>query len=141
MKFLKVLLTIIIIVGGLGYGVYHFGTNFISDKVADSVATELEEDDNVNEMKQVVNSNPEMKEFISEGAHISEKNLPFTTKEEAIKTVVETIGISELQKIQSKYQNGMSPNEVQELINELEGKLTEEEILALKAIAYKELNK
>ena len=35
----------------------------------------------------------------------------------------------------------MSNNEIQMLLKEIEGKLTDEEIVALKVIAFKELNK
>ena len=43
--------------------------------------------------------------------------------------------------MQSKYQNGISANEINDILSSLEGKFTEEEILALKVIAYEELNK
>lgn len=141
MKFLKFLLMMLIIVGGLGYGVYFFGNEFVSDKITDSIAADIEDDENLTEIKAVVNDIPEIKQFIEEGAAIDESNLPFSTKEEAIKTVVQKIGFKELQQIQTKIESGISESEIQELLKEIEGKLTEEEILALKAVAYKELIK
>src|SRR5690625_1109299 len=88
MRFLKSLVAILIIVGGVGFGIYHFGTNFISNKIADSVTDEMENSENVNEIKQMVNSNPDIQQYIAEGANVNESDLPFTTKEEAVKTIV-----------------------------------------------------
>ncbi len=141
MKFFKYLLITILIIGGLGYSIYYFGSNIISDKVAENISADLNNSDNLNEVKQVVDDLPTIKEFIQDGANIDMESLPFTTKEQAAKIVVEKIGLVELQKIQSKFQNGISEDEVAQLLKDLEGKLTEEEILALKAIAFNELNK
>jgi len=131
----------IIIVAGIGYGVYYFGTATASEKVMEAVTTELENSGQLEEVKQVVNSDPQLKQFMEEGANADESTLPFTTKEQATRILIQKVGISELQSIQSKAQQGMSNDDVQALVKELEGKLTEEEILALKVIAYKELNK
>ena len=46
-----------------------------------------------------------------------------------------------MQDIQARYQNGMSESELMEALSVFEGKLTSDEILALKVLAYKELNK
>lgn len=141
MKFLKFLFVTIIIVGGIGYGVYYFGTNIASEKVVDAVTTELENSGQLEDVKQIINNDPQFSEFMEEGANADESKLPFTTKEEATRVLIQKVGINELQSIQSKAKQGMSNDEVQGLIKELEGKLTDEEILALKVIAYKELNK
>lgn len=140
MKFIKFVFIMTLLVGGLGYGAYYFGTDFASNKIAATVSAEIENRDG-NELKQVVNSYPEVKQFIDEGANVDEDKLPFTTMEDATKTIVKKVGLIELQKMHAKYENGLSESEVQQLVKELETKLTEEEILALKAIAYKELNK
>jgi len=141
LKALKFLFVTIIIVAGIGYGVYYFGTATASEKVMEAVTTELENSGQLEEVKQVVNSDPQLKQFMEEGANADESTLPFTTKEQATRILIQKVGISELQSIQSKAQQGMSNDDVQALVKELEGKLTEEEILALKVIAYKELNK
>lgn len=140
MKFLKFLFVAFIFIGAVGYGVYHYGTNFVSEKIADTVNAEFENDENLEEIKLVVNSNPEIKDYIEEGASVDENELPFTTMEEASKTIVKKVGLLELQKIHATYQDGISPHEMQVLVKEMEDKLTEEEILAIKAIAYKHLN-
>ena len=138
MKLLKILILLLLIIGGVGYGIYHFGTNIASDKVMNVVTTELENSGQLNEIKQMVAEDPELMRIIEEGANVDNYNLPFTTKEQATRVLINKIGFSELQSIHSKAQSGMSNEEIQELLVNLEGKLTEEEILALKVIAYKE---
>jgi len=141
MKALKFLFVTIIIVAGIGYGVYYYGTAIASEKVMEAVTTELESSGQLEDVKQAVNSDSQLKQFIEEGANADESTLPFTTKEQATRVLIQKVGISELQSIQSKAKQGMSNDDVQALVKELEGKLTDEEILALKVIAYKELNK
>ena len=139
MKFIKFLITTVIIIGGIGYGLYYFGTNFASEKVMDVLSEELENSGQLNEIKEMVNNDPELKRMIEDGANVDQSNLPFQTKEQAMRTIVKKVGLSELQTIQSNFENGMSNEEQMALLKELEGKLTEDEILALKVIAYKEL--
>jgi len=141
MKLLKILLLIVLIIGGAGYGIYYVGTNIASDKVMNVVTAELENSGQLNEIKQMVANDPELMRFIEEGANVESSNLPFTTKEQATRVLIKKIGFSELQAIQSNAQKGMSNEEIQELLKDIEGKLTEEEILALKVIVYKEFLK
>lgn len=70
---------------------------------------------------------------------VAESKLPFTTKEEATKVVIAKVGITDLKEIQSGVQKGTVSKE--EAIQAIKSKLTEEELQALKVIAYKELNK
>jgi hypothetical protein len=141
MKLLKILILLLLIIGGAGYGVYYVGTNIVADKVMNHVTSELENNGQINEIKQMVAENPELMRFIEEGANVEESNLPFTTKEQATRVLIKKIGFSELQAIQSNAQKGMSNEEIQVLLKNLEGKLTKEEVLALKVIAYKEFLK
>lgn len=141
MKLLKILLLIVLIIGGAGYGIYYVGTNIASDKIMNVVTAELENSGQINEIKKMVVDDPELMRFIEEGANVEESNLPFTTKEQATRVLIKKIGFSELQVIQSNAQNGMTNDEIQELLKDIEGKLTDEEILALKVIAYKEFLK
>lgn len=141
MKLLKILILIVLIICAAGYGAYYVGTNIVADKVMNDVTSELENSGQLNEIKQMVAEDPELMRIIEEGANIEKSNLPFTTKEQATRVLIKKIGFSELQVIQSNAQRGMSNEEVQELLIDLEGKLTEEEILALKVIAYKEFLK
>ena len=141
MKFMKILFFLVLLVAIAGVGVYHFGTKAASDKVMDYVSTELESSGEMDKVKETIQNDPQLQAFIQEGnQNIDESKLPFTTKEEAVKTVVKKVGITELQSIQSKVKDGVTAEEKQEILNKVEGKLTEEEILALKVLAYKELN-
>ncbi|SER23450.1 hypothetical protein SAMN04487944_1022 [Gracilibacillus ureilyticus] len=137
MRFFKYLIIIIIILAGLGYGIYHFGTKIASEKLMEIVSTELVNSGEMEMIKQTIESDPELKEFIADAESADESTLPFTTKEEATRAIVSKIGINELQDIQSKVQQGHMTKE--ELIMEAERHFTEEEIAALKVIAYKEI--
>lgn len=125
----------------LGVGVYFIGTHFLSAKVADVVTEELEKSGQLDEARRFVDQTPELKQMLESSANVDTSTLPFTTKGEAVQTVVKKVGIRELQSIQSRYENGMSPAEQVQLIHELEGKLTEDEATALKYIIYNELYK
>ena len=141
MKFLKVLFVLLLILGGAAYGIYYFGTNKISENVVDSVYDEMENTGQLEEIKQIVNNDPQIQQFIAEGNDVETSNLPYKTKEQATRAIIQKVGIGELQNMQSKYQNGISANEINDILSSFEGKFTEEEILALKVIAYEELNK
>lgn len=125
----------------LGVGVYFIGKHFLSAKVADVVTEELENSGQLDEARRFVDQTPELKQMLESSANVDANTLPFTTKEEAVQTVVKKVGIRELQSIQSRYENGMSPAEQVQLIRELEGKLTADEATALKYIIYNELYK
>ena len=137
MKVLKILLVVFLILAGLGYGLYYFGTNVASDKIMEVVSAELESSGELDAIKELVANDSELQQFIEEGAMIDSSNLPFQSKEEAIRAVVKKLGVSELQNIASEVQAGTMSTE--ELMSIAESNLTEKEIQALKVIAYKEL--
>jgi hypothetical protein len=137
MKIIKGLLITVIVLAILGYGVYHFGTKLASDKLMEVLSTELENSGELEKIKQTIESDPELMAFLEDAESVDEQSLPFTTKEEATRMLVKKVGITGLQNIQSKVQEGQISKE--ELLQEIEGKLSKEEITALKVIAYKEL--
>ncbi len=139
MRFIKFLLIFLIFLGVIGYGVYHYGTKFASDKIVETISTELENSGEIEEIKQTIESDPELKSFMEEAKSADSSKLPFTTKEEATKVLIQKVGISELNTIREKVQNGSMTKD--EVLQEVQGKLTEEEITALKVIVYKELYK
>lgn len=141
MKFIKFLFFLIILFGALAYGGYHFGTNYVSDKITDTVTSEINDENKRNKVRAVIEKHPEIKAYIEEGKHVDESELPFTNTEEAINTIVKNIGFDEIKKMYDIYQEGVSPEDIPVLIRDIESKLSEEEILALKAVAYKELYK
>ncbi|RLL43957.1 hypothetical protein D8M04_13770 [Oceanobacillus piezotolerans] len=132
------ILIVIMALAVLGYGIYYTGTQAASDKLMEALSTELIESGEMENIKQTIESDPELKVFLDDDSKsVDESKLPFTTKEEATRAVVNKIGIPKLQDMQSKVQQGQMTKE--DLIQEAERNFTEEEIAALKVIAYKEL--
>ena len=123
--------------GGLGYGAYYFGANLASEKLMDTVSTELEHSGQIEQVKKYVENDPELKQFLEEAKTVKQDQLPFTTKEEATRILIKRVGVSELMDIQTQVQEGTITKD--ELLQKAQENLTEEEILALKVIAYKEL--
>ena len=132
-KLIKILAVIVVLLVAIGYGVYYFGSDIASDKIVE----ELENSGQLDKAKQYVENNPELKQFLSEAENVDPEQLPFTTKEEATRVVIEKVGISELTTIQAKAQEGSLTKE--EVLQTLQENLTDEEILALKAVVYNEL--
>lgn len=141
MKRLKILFIACLLLGGIGFGVYYFGTNIASDKVLAVITDQLESSGQIEELKKQIEKDPELTKFVEEGANVDESHLPFTTKEQATRALVSKFSVSEISDIQAKVEGGLTPEVQQELLRKVESKLTEEEILALKVIAYKELNR
>lgn len=134
---MKKFIVVILILGLAGYGLYYFGTNVASEKVVDSVSTKLENSGQMDEVKSFIENDPELVEMMKEAESADESQLPFTTKGEATRVLVKKVGVSKLQNMQAKVQNGTaSKEEVMQVLNE---NLTEEEMLALQVIAYKEI--
>ena len=138
-KFVQFLFVFILLLGGLGYGAYYVGTNLASEKWMDTVSNELEHSGQIEQVKQYVENDPELKHLLEEAETVKQDQLPFTTKEEATRVLIKRVGVSELIDIQTQVQEGTITKD--ELLQKAQEKLTEEEILALKVIAYKELYK
>lgn len=139
MKVIKFLIVTLILVGAAGYGVYHFGTKVASDKLSKTMTTELENSGELKEVKNIIESDPELKAYIEGAKTVDSSKMPFTTMEEATKVLIKKIGITELNNIRVQLQEGTISKK--ELLKEIQGKLTNDEIKALKVIAYKELYK
>lgn len=139
MKFVKILIAILILVGIAGYGAYHFGTKIASNKLVDTVYTGLEDSGEIDKVKKAIENDSQLKSFIEDAKTAESSKLPFTTKEDATKVLIKKVGLSELNDMRVKLQNGSISKE--KAFKEIQGKLTKEEIEALKVIAYKELYK
>lgn len=137
MKLVKILLVFVIVLGGIGFGVYYFGTNLASEKLMDTIASELENNGEMEQIKTAIENDPALVAMVENVKNADTSNLPFTTKEQATRVLVKKVGITELNEIRTKVQSGNISEE--ELLAEVETKLTEEEILALKVLAYKEI--
>jgi ribosomal protein S28E/S33 len=122
---------------GLGYAAFYFGTNIASEKIMNDVSTELQNSGEIEQLKSTIENDPELRAFIEEAETADTSKLPFTTKEEATRVLIKKVGISELNDIRVQVQEGNASKE--EIMENIQGKLSEEEVLALKVLAYKEL--
>ncbi|WP_404347941.1 hypothetical protein LG311_19185 [Sutcliffiella horikoshii] len=139
MKFFKGLFVTAIILGVLGYAGYYFVNKFIEDQAVEYVEKDLVENNDVAMAREYVDRSPALKNYIAEGAEANLDELPVQTREEATRMVMQKLSFQEMQQIQSQAANGMTEQEVLELMETFEEKLTDEELLALKAIVYREL--
>jgi hypothetical protein len=132
MNLLKGLLITVMILGAIGAVGYYFINKYIEDRAVEYVEQDLD-DSNIANAREYVDNSPSLKAYISEGADANLEELPFQT------AVMKKLSLQELQSIQSKAADGMTEAEAMELADTFEEKLTDEELLALKAIIYKEL--
>ena len=137
-KFLTIITIILVLLGAAGYAMWHFGTNIASEKIIEKVESTLD-DENLAEVKSYIENDPKVQEIVSEAATTNPDTLPFQTKEEAIRVLIKKVGVNRLFEIQEQAQNGSISED--EILSEMEGKLSEDEISALKYVLYKELNK
>ncbi len=130
----KWIIATLLIVGVVGYFGYQFAISKASDMMIDQVANQVMSDED--ELEKLIND-PDIQKLINSVDVDTEKELPFETKEDALKVVLSEFSMSEVTDVASKAQSGeLNAIEVQEMLEE---RLTEEEIEALKIIAIKEL--
>ena len=137
-KFLTITAIILVLLGAAGYAVWHFGTNIASEKIIEKVKSTLD-DEYIEEVKTYIENDSKVQEIVSEAESINPDTLPFQTKEEATRVLIKKVGVNRLLDIQEQAQNGSISKD--EVLSEIEGKLSEDEISALKYVLYKELNK
>lgn len=157
MKFVKWIVVPVVLLFVLGFGIYQFGLSFAIDKVA----KELESSGKMDEVREMVKNDPELEKWIKEiettpefrqmlanqkgqsaagenhANQLEMQKLPFDTKEEAIEEVIDRIGMPKLYEMYDQVQSGTVSKE--EIISEVSKKFSEEEMTALKLIAYQEL--
>ncbi|MFJ7406032.1 MULTISPECIES: hypothetical protein [unclassified Lysinibacillus] len=97
------------------------------------------DDEKREEVKSYIKNDSTVQEIASEAATTNPDTLPFQTKEEATRVLIKKVGVNRLLDIQEQVQNGSISKD--EVLSEIEGKLSEDEISALKYVLYKELNK
>ncbi|MER1999840.1 MAG: hypothetical protein ABS882_08695 [Lysinibacillus sp.] len=134
---MKKLLIFLVLLGAAGYGVWHFGTNIASEKIIEKVETL--DTENLEEVKSYIENDPKLQDIANEAAATNPDTLPFQTKEEATRVLIRKVGVNRLLDIQEQAQNGSISKD--EILSEIEGTLSEDEISALKYVLYKELYK
>ena len=137
-KFLALATTVLFLLGAASYAVWHFGTNIASEKIIEEVESSLD-DESLAEVKSYIESDSDLQEIVSEVATTNPETLPFQTKEEATRLLIKKVGVTRLLDIKEQAQNGSINKD--EILSEIEGTLSEDEISALKYVLYKELNK
>lgn len=137
-KFLTITAIILVLLGAGGYAAWHFGTNIASEKIIEKVESTLD-DENLKEINTYIKNDSKLQEIVSETATTNPDTLPFQTKEEATRVLIKKVGVNRLLDIQAQAQNGAINKDA--ILAEIEGKLSEDEISALKYVIYKELNK
>ena len=123
----------------LSVGIYFIGKNFLLEKVADTAIEKLENNGQLDQVRNYLDQTPEIKGMLENSANVDPNTLPFTTKDQAIETVVKKVGVTKLLGLQSRFEKGMTESEQLEVLGELEGKLTADEMEALKYVIYQEL--
>ena len=137
-KVLTVTSIIFVLLGFAGYATWHFGTNIASGKIMENVVSNLD-DETLQEVKSYIENDSKVQEIVSEAATTNPDTLPFQTKEEATRLLIKKVGVTRLLDIKEQAQNGSINKD--EILSEIEGTLSEDEISALKYVLYKELNK
>lgn len=141
MKVIKFFIGTVVVLALLAFGVYHFGTKYIADEVMGQVAAELDASGELENIKKEVENDPDLRAFVEEGKNVDSSKLPFQTKEEATRVLLKKFDLSEINDLQIQARQGMTAAEQQALFDKIQSRLTDEEMLALKALAYKELFK
>ncbi|WP_053217495.1 hypothetical protein [Virgibacillus senegalensis] len=140
MRFLRNVTIVAVILAGVGYGLYHLAAGIIADNVIDQVEQELYADVNTGKIKKSIDSNPALEEFLADAPQIDQSQLPFTTKEGAVKNLVKKFSVGEIQEIRETVNKGMTQEEQTALLEKIEGKLSQQEMDAMKVVIYNELN-
>ena len=115
---------------------------FIKEVETNPEAREFLENKKTNHETNSIDNNSDTNMNEKSGETASAKNkanteLPIQTKEEAVTVVIDRVGLTELNSIVKRFKEGTTSK--QELIQEVSTHFTEEELMALKIIAYKEL--
>ncbi|MBS2970259.1 hypothetical protein J9317_16045 [Metabacillus sp. KIGAM252] len=139
-KWLKRLSAAIAVIALLAGAAYYFLPKMASDQITGYLDAEVEKNGGFERIRKAANANPEVKKFLEEGANADPDSLPFTSKEDATRVVMTKVGPGNLQKIQSMAKDGLDAGEQQEVLRMAEDNLSEDEILALKYVANKQIN-
>jgi hypothetical protein len=116
---------------------YLFVMDYASEKAMSEISRELSSnDEEINKLLE----DPEIRKYIETGGTNS-KNLPFTTRKEAVKLISEKYTVTELARTREQVSGGLSEEEKVAFYEKLLEKFTEKELLALKVVALKEINK
>lgn len=141
MRFFKFLFSTVIILVLIAFSVYYFAPKIVADQVVSKLSAELENNAQLAEVKEELKHNPEVQKYLQEAAQANEETLPFHTPEQAVRSLATKLNVQEMNELQKKARTGFTAEDQRVWLEKMENRLTEEELLALKVIAYKELMK
>ncbi|MDG5786294.1 hypothetical protein QA612_02245 [Evansella sp. AB-P1] len=147
---MKKLLIILLIVGALGYAGYRFALSYASDEVMNQLSQELLTEDVVSELMADPSIRDVLEQFQGKNNETNTRDnttaveqynqLPFTTKEEATKTIVSKFSVGEIRDFTTKAARGLTIEEQVEYEKLIMNRLSEEEIEAIMLIGLSELS-
>lgn len=140
MKWIKRLIAILVVFALILGAAFYFGTNWIADQAMDKVTTQLESSGQLESVKEEIKNNPDVQSYLQDAKKADRSQLPIQTKEQATRTVLKKFSVGELQTMQKKAQSGTAA-EKQQVMQQVESRLTEEELLSLKVLVLDELSK
>ncbi|MBD7962776.1 hypothetical protein [Fictibacillus norfolkensis] len=120
-----------------GVIVYVFTLDYASEKAMIEITKELKS--NEDEITKLL-EDPEIRKYIETGQPPKQK-LPFTTKDDAVQFISERYSVQELAGIREKVSKGLNEDEKQAVYEKLLEKVTDNELMALKVVALKEIKK
>ncbi|ANU22949.1 hypothetical protein [Planococcus donghaensis] len=141
MRFLMTIIVFLIFFSFAGIGVYVVGPDLSTERLAIEATEKMRSNGQLEKVVEYVENDPKMRQYIEEAeiAEPKQQTLPFQTTGDAAGTLIKKVGISDLAKMKSGVEDGTMTAE--EVIQKLEENLSEEELLALKVVVYKELYK
>lgn len=121
----------------LGVIGYLYTMDYASEKAMEEITKELTaNEEEINKLLE----DPEIRKYIETG-ETPKKKLPFTSKNEAVKLISERYTINELANIREKVSKGLNEQEKLVVYEKLLEKVTDDELVALKVVALKEIKK
>lgn len=134
-------LVIFLMIIGLLYGGYRFFLSIASNYLAQQVANEIFVDGGMEKLLE----NPQVEEVLENyrsqlDTDEAQRNLPFSTKEEATKVILSKFSVGEIRDITSKATRGLTLTEQQNLEAMVMDRLTTDELEALLLVGISEVS-
>ncbi|MDE5414333.1 hypothetical protein [Alkalihalobacterium chitinilyticum] len=125
----------LVIIGSLGYWGYNFFISKASEVLVEQITNDILNDEE--EYNKLIND-PHIQNLIKEiDKDQVSNNLPFETKEDAMKTILREFSTSEINEVKDQALRG-NVNTL-DVLNKLQDRLTPDEVAAIQVILAKEL--
>lgn len=128
----SVVLMSLVLFGFVGYKV---AVGIAAEKMISQVSNQILTDAEI----EALQMDPAIQELLENETAFNEADLPFHTKEEALKTLTGEFSMAEIKDITSIVQGGLTESEKAEIEKVVFDRLTEEQLEALRLIALKEI--